>query len=195
MLRAQLARARAPGLSVSPVLFLCLLHMALTPTGPGFRLGVRGPSCHSRPHRAKKESLAAASIWTSRDLHMSARPADTPISLLGSGGAGVIQESGWSVLTTFNTCLVQKRTSAPRELMNALLKRLRLGKAFDRIWECSQEKNHFHSPAGNGDSDPIRQDFGRGPSLTVPSGRGPYHPFLPEPHHLHSSLGLLIVLS
>lgn len=111
---------------------------------------------------------------------MSARPADTPISLLGSGGAGVIQESGWSILTTFNTCLVQKRTSAPRELMNALLKRLRLGKAFDRIWECSQEKNHFHSPAGNGDSDPIRQAFGRGPSLSVPSGRGPYHPFSPR---------------
>lgn len=46
--------------------------------------------------------------------------------------------------------------------MNALIKKDWLGKAFDPIWECKPGKNYFHSPIGNRDNDPIREDFGRG---------------------------------
>ena len=77
--------------------------------------------------------------------------------------------------------------------MNALLKRLQLGKALHQIWECSQEKNHFPSPAGSGDNGLVREALRRGPVLTFPFGRGPATPSLPEPHP-HSALRPLIIL-
>lgn len=51
-----MAGARDPGLSVSPVLFLCLL----TPAGPHCRLLVKGLSCYGHTLRVKKDTLVAA---------------------------------------------------------------------------------------------------------------------------------------
>ena len=63
--------------------------------------------------------------------------------------------------------------------MNALLKRLSLGKAFDQIWECSQEKIISTALLGM-ETMTLLESLWEGPILMVPSGRGPYHLFYPE---------------
>lgn len=120
-------------------------------------------------------------IGTSRGPHMLAVPADAPLSLPRSGGAGIIQESGGRFFITFNTCLLKKRTSTQRKLNECAAQKTSVGESSSSdLGTQPGEKNHCPSPAGNGDNDLVREALRRGACPDHPLWKGPCHPFSPR---------------
>lgn len=133
-------------------------------------------------------------IGTSRGPHMLAVPADAPLSLPRSGGAGIIQESGGRFFITFNTCLLKKRTSTQRKLNECAAQKTSVGESSSSDLGTQPGKKIIApAPLGMATMTWLEKLLGGGPVLTVPFGRGPATPSLPEPHP-HSALRPLIIL-
>lgn len=120
-------------------------------------------------------------IGTSRGPHMLAVPADAPLSLPHSGGAGIIQESGGRFFITFNTCLLKKRISTQRKLNECAAQKTSVGESSSSDLGMQPGKKIIApAPLGMATMTWLEKLLGVGACPDRPLWKGPCHPFSPR---------------